>query len=760
MAATDAPRPEPNDSPRLSRFVDFLIRHRIALFLYACVAVAAGIVPASQLTFDQSIESLYAKNNPHLMDYLHSKKLFGGDEFVVLAYTDPELLADEGLDRLELFVEKLEKIEDVVSIQDLAASMKVGNIPLLDENEILDLYRGLLIGEDEQTTAVILRLQSLNQAKRSRAETIATIRDVAKDYQFPVHIVGEPVQVHDMFRYVEEDGETLGLWSSVLLIGVILLFFRSLRWVALPILIVHATLIWTKAILVLSGMQLSMVSSMLTSLITIIGVATSIHLTVHFRERRKHADRTEALRQTFIDLGPAIFWTCATTAVGFAALLSSHITPVQSFGIMMALGAMLVLVAAATLLPGGILIGSFSPDPHYAPAEKRLGAGLEHVTNAIERRPRLLGFAALALTLFALAGFMRLRVETDFSKNFRDDSVVVRDLNFVENRLGGSGTWEVNFPAPFADEELDEEFLDRVRDVADQLNALDEPQGETETESEPPRPMLTKVLSLPDGFDVLPDSAFFVSVSLERKRKIMDSFQPEFETTLYNPEQGRMRIMLRARERQQSDAKLRAIDQVTEITAAEFGEANATGLFVLLTFLIESLLSDQITSFVLAAIGITTMMTIAFRSLKIGLICLVPNVFPIIIVIGLMGWGGVPINIATAMIASVSMGLTVDSSVHYIAGFRRAQARGLDVNDALRATHQGVGKALVFANIALILGFSVLTLSHFIPLIYFGVLVSVAMLGGLIGNLVLLPLLLRLAEGQSMDDVSSSEAQS
>jgi len=755
VAATDAPRPEPNDSPRLSRFVDFLIRHRIALFLYACVAVAGGIVPASQLTFDQSIESLYAKNNPHLLDYLHSKKLFGGDEFVVVAYSDPELLADEGLDRLELFVEQLEKIEDVVSIQDLAASTKVGNIPLLDENEILDLYRGLLIGDDEETTAVILRLQSEQKAKRSRAETIAAIRDVAKEYQFPVHIVGEPVQVHDMFRYVEEDGETLGLWSSVLLIGVILLFFQSIRWVVLPILIVHATLIWTKAILVLSGMQLSMVSSMLTSLITIIGVATSIHLTVHFRERRKHANRVEALRQTLIDLGPAIFWTCATTAIGFAALLSSHITPVQSFGIMMALGAMLVLVAAATLLPGGILIGSYSPDPHYAPAEKRLGAGLEHVTNAIERRPRLLGFAALALTLFALAGFMRLRVETDFSKNFRDDSVVVRDLNFVENNLGGSGTWEVNFPAPFADEELDEEFLDRVRDVADQLNAL----GESQTETETPRPMLTKVLSLPDGFDVLPDSAFFVSVSLERKRKIMRSFQPEFETTLYNPEQGRMRIMLRARERQQSDAKLRAIDQVTETAAAEFGEAKATGLFVLLTFLIESLLSDQITSFVLAAIGITTMMTIAFRSLKIGLICLVPNVFPIIIVIGLMGWVGVPINIATAMIASVSMGLTVDSSVHYIAGFRRAQARGLDFNAALRATHQGVGKALVFANIALILGFSVLTLSHFIPLIYFGVLVSVAMLGGLIGNLVLLPLLLRLAEGRGIGDVPPGETE-
>ena len=179
---------------------------------------------------------------------------------------------------------------------------------------------------------------------------------------------------------------------------------------------------------------------------------------------------------------------------------------------------------------------------------------------------------------------------------------------------------------------------------------------------------------------------------------------------------------------------------------------------MLLAFLIESLLSDQLVSFILAAIGIGTMMTIAFRSPVIGLISLIPNLFPIVLVIGSMGWIGLPINIATAMIASVSMGLTVDSSIHYISGYRRARKRGLPVIDALRETHQGVGRALVFANVALIVGFSVLTLSHFIPLIYFGILVSVAMLGGLVGNLVLLPLLLHWVSGERAGDPQISQA--
>ena len=174
----------------------------------------------------------------------------------------------------------------------------------------------------------------------------------------------------------------------------------------------------------------------------------------------------------------------------------------------------------------------------------------------------------------------------------------------------------------------------------------------------------------------------------------------------------------------------------------------ATGLYVLLTFLIESLLRDQVVSFVLAAIGITVMMALAFRNPWIGLVGLVPNLFPIVLVIGAMGWMGLPVNIATAMIASVSLGLTVDSSIHYISGFRRARAAGDDVATALERTHAGVGRAVVLANLALVVGFSVLTLSHFIPLVYFGILVSVAMLGGLAGNLVLLPVLLAWVEGR------------
>ena len=129
----------------------------------------------------------------------------------------------------------------------------------------------------------------------------------------------------------------------------------------------------------------------------------------------------------------------------------------------------------------------------------------------------------------------------------------------------------------------------------------------------------------------------------------------------------------------------------------------------------------------------------------LALIALVPNVLPILAVLGAMGWLGVRVNMGAAMIAAVSMGLSVDSSIHYITSFRRARSGGLSVAKALEEVQQSVGRAVVYSTIALIVGFLALCTSQFVPTIYFGSLVSLAMLGGLFGNLVILPLLLSMA---------------
>jgi len=729
----------------LALLADFLLRYRIGLFVGAAAISAFAFVEASKLTLEQSIESLYALEDPHLVDYQESKALFGGDEFVIVVYEDPELLTPDGLARVRSFSDQLSQVAGVQSksTQNLADVLAPANIPWLvrplfqlRRDKLIELSRGILIGADQRTTGIVLRLFPEGKTSTSRDETIREVRRIAEAHDLPAYVVGEPVLVHDMFKYVDEDGQRLFYASLVLLALVIFALFRSVRWVVLSIVLVGATVAWTKAILVLCGMRLSMVSSMLNSLVTIVGIATVMRVMVYYREQRASYDPVEAFRKTIVELSPAIFWTTVTAAAGFVSLLSSDITPVRSFGTMMTLGTMLVLLTGSTLLPAGVLYKPERADIPTGTTEQRLVGVLGGLTTWVERWARWVIGAVVLLSIASAFGLFRLRLDTDFTRNFRSGSPIVQALDFVETRLGGAGTWEINFPAPH---ELTPEFLAKVRSFAARLRELEAPQPD-----EPP-PALTKVVAITDLLDLVPGSADDAE-GIHRKLELIRAFQPEFEPSLYNAEAGRMRFVLRAKQREPSEVQLKLINTVGQWGREQFPPAKATGLYVLLTFLIESLLRDQIISFGLCVVLVVVIMVLAYHNLRIALVSLVPNVFPILLVVGAMGWIGVPINVGTAMIAAVSMGLTIDASIFYLYGYRKMRAAGKPLAEALRETHQGFGRALVFGTLALVVGFSVLAMSRFIPLVYFGVLVSLAMLGGLIGNLLLLPLLLPLVD--------------
>lgn len=708
-------------------------RGKLLLGLGAVLLVVSAWL-AGDLKFDQSIESLYSANDPHLLNYLESKRLFGGDEFLIVAWRQPELFLE---DRLELQPAALSEIERLTeqlnaipgisseSTQNLALAMRFPGT----QRQVLKMLEGALINADRDATAIFLRLTPETDADK-RAATFRAVRNVADARATPTYVVGEPLHIHDMFRYVQEDGSLLFRISFGLLTLVLLILFRSIRWILLPAAIVALSIEMTYGLLVLVDVPLSMVSAILNSLVTIIGVATVMHVAVHYRDERAARTPPEALRATLIDLLPPVFWTCATTSAGFLALLASEITPIRSFGLMMALASMLVFVSTVLVLPGGILLlARWQNDPGRAPAENLLLAVLDRVSGFVARFPWSVSCSLAAVFLLAGFGFLRLRVETDFSKNFREASPLVQSLRFVERELGGAGTFEVNFPVP---EEITTDVIDDVRQLTAALRELNDDGA----------PLLTSANSLSDAVDLVP-SVPFVMNTPRKKLNLIRGIQPELEWSLYNPEAGRMRIFLRSYEQQSAERKNAVIESVRATARAQHPDAEVSGIFVLLTFLIDSLLSDQVTSFAYASLGLLLLMTVAFRSLKLGLVGMLPNVFPIVLVIGGMGWADVPINIATAMITCVSLGLTVDSSIHYLAAYLRARQSGQGVDEALLHTHRNVGRALAFANLALVAGFSVLTVSHFIPLVYFGMLVSTAMTGGLLGNLLLLPILLR-----------------
>ena len=741
--------------------VDVLIAWRTPLLVLGIVAAVVASFPARRLQFDRSIENMFAPEDPLLGPYGRLKRAFGGNEIVLAVYRDEELLHPDGrgirrLAEVSRLLKDVPGVRDVVSLDQPLAESVVDDRRTL-AGPIRKLFEGYTHSADGTIAAVVCMLQP--ETDVPRREVIERLREIVHTLPEPLHsgkIGGAPVMVTDGFRYVEEDGRLLGWTSTLLLAATILLCFRSLRWVIVPIAVVQLALVLTRATLVWAGLELSMVSSMLTAIVTVVGIATVVHVIVRFREARAGGlAPPEALARAGGLLAGPVFWACATTAVGFASLTAAKVGPVQDFGRMMAVGSLMVLVSVALVLPGLALLGRWDADPKRAWGEKVLDRQLDRLVGWVHRRPKTLGLVALLLTAAAAAGVYRLEVESDFTRNFRSASPIVTSYQFVETNLGGAGLWEVILPAP---ERLDWEYLGKVRQFEDRLRReviVPDSRGQ-------PTPGLTKVLSLADGVVAAsttdPDRMrpgrrrnLKVNVAL----RLFTRKMPALVRALHgkDPQQPGghyLRIMLRSREQQPSSQKLKIIAQVERICREEFpatGDApgaEVTGLFVLLTNLIQSILRDQWITFGVAVAGIGLMMVVALRSPVLALAALVPNVLPIVIVTGLMGWLGIKINMGAAMIAAVSMGLSIDSSIHYITAFRRGREEGKSLADALAAAHQTVGRAIVFATLALIVGFTVLATSQFVPTIYFGVLVSLTMLGGLAGNLVLLPLLLKL----------------
>lgn len=763
----------------MQRIADLMVRFRTPMFC-ACLLFTLAIYPLSKnISFDHSVRSLFAENNPRLLDYYAMVRDFGSDTVCLVVYQNPELLTAAGLDELAEFSQQLRKIpgvEETTSLAqmprpknpDLAArllkealsSVLRANItldrrelfPSLQEwfdrpnvdrqqlrEEILecDLYRDVLIGSDGETAAIIVRIDRQAMATGSFEETLQQMRDLAANMPHTPSIVGSPVLIGDVFDYLAEDAQTLTYVSTTTMALVILVLFRNIRWVVIPLLVVQCSLIWSRAFMAITEIQLSLIGTMMTALVTVIGIATCIHLAVRYLEEAQYSgDPVQAFASTLAKVAPAIFWTCATTAAGFAALGVSDVLPVRNFALVMSVASMAVAVTSFMLVPGGVLLGSFRPVPRKPPGEEGLTHQLESFAQQIGRHSVVTTVIVSGLLLVAGIGMPSLQVETDFTRYFSDDAPVLEGYRFVENNLGGAGAIQVVTDAP---EELTPEFLEKVRACKEELSHL---------------PGVTKVTTLTDllnFFDnALPSgsgplqSMLPPQARLDLKIQAMRTVQPTALDRVWNPEKQKLMFEMRVKEQQAVAGKERLLENIERTVKKHLdGDVTVTGLYVLLAFLIDSLLGDQQLAFGVSAIGILAMTTLAFRDLRLGFVAFAPNLVPILIVLGVMGWIGLRINVATAMIGSISMGLVVDFSIHYLNRFRQERRSGHSFYEAMARTHMSTGKAMVFANLALMIGFGVLATSRFVPTMHFGALVSLAILGGLLGNLSLLPMLLR-----------------
>ncbi len=792
-------------------FGNWIARHlerwRWLLLLIGVVMGAASLPLSRTLRLDWQLDRMFPPGDALVESYHRLEDRFGGNEVVIAVYRDPELwnASGVGLERLAVVTEQLSKVDGVAAVLSLAelhrileqmraplkllrfgTAVESSTVPLLDKNDrlaqaLLDVFAGYTHQRDSQFVAVACLLAPSKKTDSENAQptksseslhaTIDNLKAIIQSVEKPAGmglIAGEPVMVVEGFQLVQRDGLRLGITSTILLTMVLFICFRSVRWTLIPLAIVHWSVVVTQAILVLLDLELTMVSSMLTAIVTVIGVATTMHLLLRYQDiRRRGASRNDALREALAALIVPIALACVTDAVGFISLMAANVGPVRDFGLMMAIGSLVVLLSILMLVPGLALIGKWDSDPHIPKSDLAVRMLLRKLLDAVLAHRRGGVIALLLVTVLALIGGARMQVETDFTKNFYASNPLVQGYRVVESELGGAGVWDIMLPAPKV---ISQEYLDEVLKLEQQLRGLE---VASELTSEVDRGggttfKLTKVLSMADADQAAQVESLIAALPVRARLEGMRRAMPEFSQALltFEPDEHELRwlrVMLRSREQTAASVKSQLIDQVNA-TVSAFTErpewkalftgtrvvqtpatvdlrGEVTGYHVMLSRLVSSVLEDQWKCFALASVGIFVIMLLATRSLLFSLAALVPNALPIIVVLGAMGWLGMRVNMGAAMIAAVSMGLSIDSSIHYLLHYQRRLKAGDRPLKALRSAQENVGFAVVLATVALIAGFLALAVSEFVPTVVFGTLTSLTMLGGLFGNLVVLPLL-------------------
>lgn len=736
------------------RFADRLVRWRFALAMVGIIIAAIAYPVSTRVDFDRSITAMFAADDPALVAYRELEQSFGGNAVAMLVYEDAEFETDEGLTRnetLSLAIESIPGVAGVLSPSVLngavekirPASLFSKSKSLFKENDpvargFMDLFAGYTHSADRSRAAVVAMLdrdhgrETIDAMKRIAAELPGKFGTTIGN----VSLVGEPVLVHDGFALIERDGARLAWLTIGLLSAVVLIALRDLRIVLLAGAAIGWSVTVTKALMWSAGVELSLVSTILTAIVTVVTVTAVLHLGVRYRkglQRGKH--RRVAVGGAIASLAAPIFWTCATDAAGFAALSISRILPVQQFGIMIAIASVAVFVSLMLFAPACMMIPTLAePKLNFSGATLRRAA-MRSADASIRN------FAAcVAVTIVAVAaiawGITKAEVETSFLSNFRDDSTIAIDYDAVENNFGGAGVWDIVLDAPA---ELTEDYMDGVRELQDDLRAIDVDGAK-----------LSKVISLADADSVALRVRLLRLVSPTTRLSGMQATMPVFFAALLNSPQPesqqpespqKFRIMLRSAEQLDAAGKTALIAQVQSVVRASRvgGDGRVTGYYVMMAKLVGQIVGDQWRCFAASGLLVWLLLIAATGSLRLASAAVVPNLLPVFLVLAVVGMLGGKINMGAAMIAAVSIGLSIDGSVHFLTAYQSLRRRGHDPRVCATHAAGGIGVAVVLATVALVIGFGVMTTSEFVPTATFGTLVAATLVLGTIVNLTLLP---------------------
>lgn len=599
------------------------------------------------------------------------------------------------------------------------------------------------------------------RAKEERAQLIARVRAVRDRHtdHAKIFLGGVPMVTADVVQLVERDMQRFGVAVILLLAGALFLFFRRLRWVLVPVGTVGATLLVVVGTLGFLGVPATAISANFVSLISIITISFTIHLIARYRELSRETGLTHVGRvyETMRSKLAPVLYTALTTGVAFASLVASDIVPVIQFGWIMLLGIVVAFLVTYGFF-AGILVLLPDRDEHHRSDSVPLLTRL--LCRLVLRGHLAIVLAGILAGVAAAALVPRLEIENRFVDYFREGSEIHDGMKEIDRKLGGTipidivlryPPWEPDTAASGAFDDFggieaaEDAYPQRfwftpakLDDVHRLERYLERQPGMGKTVSVGRLEAVARTFNDGEPLDYVQLTSVLSLVPEDVRERLLEPYAA--------PASGELRIAGRIHETGPRFSRSELIEGIQRFAEQELGfapgEVHVTGMAVLFDDMLRKLLRSQ-TSTILIVVGtITLLFAVLLRSLALALAGLLPNLLSAGILLAGMSVFGIPLDLMTIAVAAIVIGIGVDDAIHYLHRFREERAAGHSVPQAIEATHRSIGRALYYTTAVVILGFSVLSLSSFVPTIHFGVLTALAMLVALVANLALLPSLL------------------
>lgn len=727
---------------------------RPALALALILTAALGFF-ASRAEFDFTVESLFEARSAELRQFRDFTARFGDDDgSIFVAFTVADVFEPRALERIDRLAKELAAAPGVrrtYSPAEIAQALSSLRVPSkLVRRVILEspLFGGVSVSPDGRTTVIQVELAPDVRSDRDRAAVLAAMRPMldaaARDLGTSFHLAGIPIVEQEYVRLTKRDLMTFMPTAIAIFTCLLALYFRNFIGTFLPLAVVSVAVVWTVAGLTLAGRPIGVLTSIVPNLILIIGLSDTIHILSRYQEDlAARPDKRAALAATLGVMVVPCFLTSFTSAAGFASLAVTNVQVVVEFGVVSAAGIMAAYAATMLIVPGALDVA--------APLRGRVGARSGPILDFVARvndRGRWLLVAVWTIVIgLCVWGMTKIERNADWLQDIRAQSEVTEAHAFVERNLASVFSVDLDLVAP--------DFRDPA--VLAELEAFESTIRTYVRGS-------TKVTAVVGPADLAKEATYLRALAnpltaLWAKRRL-PATRAEADAAVATAEKSdASRAVLRrlvsedftharvsVRLANLDARQLEAFGAWVSAVPRERFAMTITGKSWLAMKALDGVVVNMMSSVFLAAAIIFGSMGVMFRSLKIGLLSVIPNLVPLLVTAGLMGFLGIDLNFTTVTVFSISLGLAVDNTIHYLARHRLEVAAGGEPVEAMRRAIRGAGRPMVFSTMLLILGFGAILTSNFRFTFHFGLLGGATVLAALLADLFLTPALMMLVD--------------